>query len=69
MHTFYCVLMLLNAQVEELTSSLEQERSKMAAVKADHIKQHKMHKNQIHELKEKLAKSEVNSEWPMYPII
>ena len=38
---------------------LEAERTKTATIKADHVKQHKMHKNQIHDLKEKLAKSEV----------
>jgi len=31
----------------------------MTAVKEDHVKQHKMNKNQIQDLKQKLAKSEV----------
>lgn len=38
---------------------MEAERSNTATIKADHIKQHKMHKNQIRDLKEKLAKTEV----------
>lgn len=38
---------------------MESERAKLTAVKADHVKQHKMHKNQIRDLREKLAKAEV----------
>ncbi len=31
----------------------------MAAVKSDHVKQHKLNKQQIHDLRDKLAKAEV----------
>lgn len=38
---------------------VQQEKAKLATVTADHMKQHELHKNKIHELKEKLSKSEV----------
>lgn len=38
---------------------VQQEKTKLATVTADHMKQHELHKNKIHELKEKLSKSEV----------
>ena len=44
-----------------MTERLEEQRITIAAVKADHTKQHKLYKQQIHDLREKLNKSEVSS--------
>ena len=46
-------------KAKQLKQGLEAERTNTVTIKADHIKQHKMHKNQIRDLKEKLSKAEV----------
>ncbi len=46
-------------QIAELKRVLEEEKARLVAIKEDHIKQHNMNKNQIQDLKQKLAASEV----------
>ena len=47
------------SKVEDLEDRLESEAGKMAAIKSEHLKQHKMDKKQIHDLRDKLSRSEV----------
>ncbi len=47
-------------QVIELEQSVVEEKDRLVAIKNDHIKQHNMNKNQIADLKQKLASSEVS---------
>lgn len=48
-------------QVSSKTALLQQEKERLASVKADHVKQHKLNQKQIHDLHSKIRRLEVRS--------
>ena len=46
-------------QVSSTSAELQQEKERLVAVKADHVKQHKLNQKQIHDLHSKIRRSEV----------
>ena len=46
-------------QLADCQVELEQTKAKLTTIKADHIKQHRMNQKQIHDLRDRISKSEV----------